>query len=127
MQLKNLINALFSSKSNGTKHFTRGDTCTFGWQTIMDLYQRELARVTQNCTRMVTRLKEAHSLRDAWTKLDVHPAKIMQVSYIIYFIYYLSGICSKNKCWGNFIGTSTRIHHPKMCQQQRRPCCIGGL
>jgi len=46
----------------------------------MDLYQRELARVSQNCTRMVPRLKEVHCLRDAWTKLNVHPAKIMQVS-----------------------------------------------
>jgi len=29
---------------------------------------------------MVPRLREAHCLRDAWTKLNVHPAKIMQVS-----------------------------------------------
>jgi len=82
----------------------------------MDLYQRELARVGQNCTRMVPRLKEAHCLRDAWTKLNVHPAKIMQVSRR--FIDLLSmryfGF-SKNKCWGNFIGTPIRIHHLKMC------------
>ena len=75
-----MINALFLSKLNGTKQFRRGDKCTFGWQTIMDLYKRELARVSQNCIRMVPHLKEANCLRDAWTKLNVHPAKIMQVS-----------------------------------------------
>ena len=54
--------------------------CMFGWQTVDDLYQQELERVSQNLTRMVPRLKEAHCLRDAWTNLNVHPAKIMQVS-----------------------------------------------
>ena len=29
---------------------------------------------------MVPCLKEAHCLHDAWTKLNIHPAKIMQVS-----------------------------------------------
>ena len=52
----------------------------FGWQTVDDLYQQELERVSQNLTRMVPRLKEAHCLRNAWTNLNVHPAKIMQVS-----------------------------------------------
>jgi len=80
MQLKNMINALFSSKASGSKQFKRGKNCTFGWQTIDDLYKRELARASQNLTRMVPRLREAHCLRDAWTKLNVHPAKIMQVS-----------------------------------------------
>ena len=78
-----MINALFSSKDGGTKEFRRGDRVSFGWNTITDLYKREIARVGQGCTRMVPRLKEAHCLRDAWTKLNVHPAKIMQVSYIM--------------------------------------------
>jgi len=30
---------------------------------------------------MVPRLKEAYCLLDAWTELNIHPAKIMQVSY----------------------------------------------
>ena len=59
----------------------RADKCTFGWQTINNLYQREVERVSQNLTRMVPRLREAHCLHDAWTKLNVHPAKIMQVSW----------------------------------------------
>lgn len=75
-----MINALFSSKTTGSKHFKRADKCTFGWETINNLYQREIDRVSQNLTRMVPRLREAHCLHDAWTKLNVHPARIMQVS-----------------------------------------------
>ena len=74
-----MVNALFSSKSTGTKHFQRSGQCRFGWDTIDDLYQRELSRVKLNCARMVPKLKETHCLRDAWTKLNVLPAKIMQV------------------------------------------------
>ena len=74
-----MINALFSSKSGGTKDFKRGDSASFGWASIIDLYKRDIARVDQGCTRMVPRLREAHCLRDAWTRLNVHPAKIMQV------------------------------------------------
>ena len=75
-----MINALFSSKINGTKQFQRADKPMFGWKAIDDLYQRELERAKLNLTRMVPWLKETHCLRDAWTKLNVHPAKIMQVS-----------------------------------------------
>ena len=59
--------------------FQHAEKSTFGWETINSLYERELKRVSQGQTRMVPRLREAHCLRDAWTKLNVHPAKIMQV------------------------------------------------
>jgi len=108
-----MINALFSSKANGTKHLLMVTHVYLGGKQLWILYQRELARVSQNCTRMVLRLKEAHCLHDAWTKLNVHPAKIMQVSYKIYFIYYLSDIYSKNKCWG------TSLVHPPGSTTQR--------
>ena len=79
-QLKNMINALFSSKSNGTKLFKRGkEHCNFGRETIIHMYQREVGRAQLQKTRMVPRLKEVHCIRDAWTKLNVSPAKIMQV------------------------------------------------
>lgn len=81
-----MINALFSSKNGGTKNFKRGESACFGWQSITDLCKRELARVDKGCTRMVPRLKEAHCLRDAWTKLNVHPAKIMQVCISLQFL-----------------------------------------
>jgi len=74
-----MINALFSSMVNGTKHFQQVGKPKFGWDTIDDLYKREVSRAQLNRARMVPRLKETHCLRDAWTKLNVLPAKIMQV------------------------------------------------
>jgi len=75
-----MINALFSSKSGGTKLFRQGaQHCTFGWNTITDMYKREVDRAKQQLTRMVPRLKEVHCVKDAQTKLNVSPAKIMQV------------------------------------------------
>jgi len=79
-----MINALFSSKPSGSKLFQRADNCVFGWQTIDRMYERELQRVDKNLTRMVPCLREAHCLRDAWTKLNVHPAKIMQVRACVF-------------------------------------------
>lgn len=70
-----MINALWSSRPNGTKHFNREGT-TFGWSAM---YERECARVKHGKTRMVPKLKEAFIIRDSWTKLNVSPAKIMQV------------------------------------------------
>ena len=74
-----MINALFSSKVDGTKQFKQVNGTVFGWKAITDLYKRELVRVSNNQARMVPRLREAHCLRDSWTKLNVLPAKIMQV------------------------------------------------
>ena len=75
-----MINALFSSKSGGTKKFQQGkEKSSFGWGTIVDMYKREVNWVRQQQTRMVPRLKKVHVLRDAWTKLNVSQAKIMQV------------------------------------------------
>ena len=80
MQLKNMVNALFSSRvPDGTKQF-KFEGVQFGWQAIMDMYSRECERRSIGCARMVPRLREVHILRDAWTKLNVHPAKIMQVA-----------------------------------------------
>ena len=76
-----MINALFSSKPSGSKQFQHPEKCMFGWQTIDELYKRELSQVSSGLARMVPRLRESHCLRDAWTKLNVHPAKIMQVYF----------------------------------------------
>ena len=81
LQLKNMINALFSSKDKGTKQFQHEKgSVLFGWKTITDLYKRKLTRVSNGQARMVPRLREAHCLRDSWTKPNVLPAKIMQVN-----------------------------------------------
>lgn len=76
-----MVNALFSSKEGGTKHFKHGNGTEFGWKAITDLYKRELAWVHNNQARMVPQLREAHCLRDSWTKLNVLPAKILQVKF----------------------------------------------
>lgn len=78
-----MVNALFSSKQGGTKEFVLDDV-PFGWSPIISMYKRECQRVSNGLTRMVPRLKEVYVIRDSWTKLNVTPAKIMQVcNYII--------------------------------------------
>lgn len=77
-----MINALWSSRANGTKEFNREGTM-FGWSTIVAMYDRECSRVKNGKTRMVPKLKEAFIIRDSWTKLNVSPAKIMQVKIYV--------------------------------------------
>ena len=52
---------------------------SFGWQAIVDMYQRECKRRESGHARMIPRLREIHIIRDSWTKLNVTPAKNMQV------------------------------------------------
>jgi hypothetical protein len=73
-----MINALFSSRHGGAKCFLF-EGVEFGWQAVIDMYHRECQRRNNGLARMVPRLREIHVMRDAWTKLNVHPAKIMQV------------------------------------------------
>ena len=73
-----MINALFSSKPGGTKVFVL-DNVTFGWNSISMMFKRECQRISKGLTRMVPMLRESHIIRDAWTMLNVTPAKVMQV------------------------------------------------
>ena len=83
-----MVNALYSSRANGgTKQF-RLEGNTFGWQAVVDLYLRECERRNKGAARSVPRLREVHVLRDSWTKLNVHPAKIMQVIFL-YSMHFL--------------------------------------
>ena len=61
--LKNTIAALYSSRPQGAKDFTRNNHL-FGWKTIEKLFAEDLERA------------------DNWTRLNVRPAKIMQVCFI---------------------------------------------
>ena len=92
-----MVNALFSSRSGGSKNFVFHGTY-FGWADILvqlndifillynftsfdpsqKLYARECARVDKGQARVVPKLRQAHIIRDSWTKLNVTPAKIMQ-------------------------------------------------
>ena len=82
-QLKNMINALSSSGSGGTKAFVTKDSVPFGWQSIIDLYQRECARMRRGEPRDVPGLRKNYIYRDSWTKLNVLPAKIMQQEKVL--------------------------------------------
>ena len=73
-----MINALHSSCDNGTKAFELEGT-KFGWAGIYKLWIRECARKEVGTARMVPKLREIHIIRDPWTKLNVAPAKILQV------------------------------------------------
>ena len=89
-----MINALYSSQNGGTKSFSIGGA-NFGWEAIISMYRRECTRRSMGRARMVPRLREAYILRDAWTKLNLSPAKIMQV-YATYTVV-LSPRCKSGK------------------------------
>ena len=74
-----MINALFASQVGGTRNFCDASGIQFGWKAIMDMYSRECQRREKEQTRMIPKLRESYILRDSWTKLNVAPAKIMQV------------------------------------------------
>ena len=73
-----MINALFSSKPGGTKAFVL-DNVTFGWNSISMMFQRECQRISKGLTHMVPMLRVAVTKLNAWAKLNVTPAKVMQV------------------------------------------------
>lgn len=79
LQLKNMIAALYASHSSGTANcFSMQDT-KFGWKAIEDMLKREVERMKKNELVRVPGLKENYVYRDSWTRLNVKPAKIMQV------------------------------------------------
>ena len=79
-----MISALFQSRAKaagGTRDFVKSGH-HFGWKTIQDLYKRELDRIKSGQITRVPKLKESHIRRDSWTRLNVLPSKVMQVSTI---------------------------------------------
>ncbi|XP_067042166.1 uncharacterized protein [Acropora muricata] len=81
-ELKSIIAALSSSKPNGRKHFNLWGT-NFGWKQIIAMWNRELDRARRNCMLRVPGLKYRFVFRDAWTRLNVNPAKLMQQDHVI--------------------------------------------
>ena len=73
-----MIAALYSSRTDGTKEFSKDGT-RFGWCTIEAVYKSDLQRAKGGISRRVPGLKFSHVVRDSWTRLNVLPAKIMQV------------------------------------------------
>ena len=85
-QLKNMIAALYSSRNKGSKKLTL-DGVEFGWETIEKIYSQEMTQAEQGLSRNVPGLKFAFVCRDNWTRLNVRPAKIMQVPRLFNCIY----------------------------------------
>lgn len=74
--LKCMVNALHSSKSDGTRTFW--NQTSFGWCEVAAVYDREVER-RKDPTKitMVPGLLKSHVIRDSWTKLSVAPALIL--------------------------------------------------
>ena len=51
----------------------------FGWEAIVDMYERETKRRNTGQCVCVQKLKANYIYRDAWTRLNVLPSKVMQV------------------------------------------------
>ena len=79
-----MVSALYNSGDKCTKHFHRDGTF-FGWKTIKELWQREMNRSKNGEMTAVPRMKASFVFRDSWTRLNVTPARIMQVCLIIKF------------------------------------------
>lgn len=75
-----MISTLHSYKSSGTKAFCFQGT-SFGWVTVERMWQRELMRAESGLMCEVPKLKDRCVNRDSWTRLNVAPAKTMQVRY----------------------------------------------
>lgn len=73
-----MVSALYNSGDSGTKHFFKNGSF-FGWKTIKELWQREMKRSEAGIMMVVPRLKSSYVFRDSWTRLNVTPARIMQV------------------------------------------------
>jgi len=81
-----MVSALASSRQEGAKLFV-SEGIHFGWKAVQTVYEEDLERANKNLARLVPGLKYAHIERDSWTKLNVTPAKIMQVFFLSIPIY----------------------------------------
>ena len=76
-----MIAALYSSRTSNSdspsNFFHNGEY--FGWEIIEAMLTREVQRINQNQLPRIPGLKESYVFRDPWTRLNVKPAKIMQV------------------------------------------------
>lgn len=79
LQLENMVSALHSSRLGGSNSFFK-DGLLFGWQTIIDMWAREVDRMKANKMTRVPKLKQLYIIRDSWTRLNVAPVQITQVS-----------------------------------------------
>lgn len=98
-----MIAALYASRVGGANRFQLNGV-GFGWDPLIQMLHREVRRKKNNQLPRVPGLKESFIFRDPWTRLNVKPAKIMQVNRIIivqvrvtyldnYYFLYLARTC----------------------------------
>lgn len=74
-----MIAALYSSRFNGgTKSFEKKGN-SINWRPIEEVFEVDMKRAKSGLSRRVPGLKYSYIVRDSWTRLNVLPAKIMQV------------------------------------------------
>ena len=73
-----MIAAFYSLRQKGKKEFTK-DNHQFSWKTVETVFAQEMERAENGVSCKVPGLKYALLYRDNWTRLNVRPAKIMQV------------------------------------------------
>jgi hypothetical protein len=81
-----MLAALYSSRNEGGTKDLVTDGVHFGWRTIQDVYKADITRAKHGQSRRVPKLKYSYVVRDAWTRLNVLPAKIMQVHHHVELI-----------------------------------------
>ena len=94
-----MVAALYSSRCAGPNHFIK-EGVTFGWESIEQMLHREVLRKKSGQLPRVPGLKESYVYRDSWTRLNVKPAKIMQVALIMLYIHMFP-CSSKNMLYQN--------------------------
>lgn len=88
-QMKNVIAQLYASRQGGAKAFEK-DGIAFGWQPIREVYNIDVINAQQNNLQQVKGLRLSYVVRDAWTRLNVTPSKIMQQPAMIAAIKILA-------------------------------------
>ena len=86
-----MIAALYlSRKTKSSNHFQHNGV-QFGWEALENMLKREVTRISRNQLPRVPGLKESFIYRDPWTRLNVKPAKIIQVNGL-YIVYHCSSM-----------------------------------
>ena len=70
-----MVSLLYLSEQGRTKD----NGVKFGWSTNEDMFEREMKRAHSGSLERVPGLRESYVHRDIWTRLNVKPAKIMQI------------------------------------------------
>lgn len=85
-QLKNLVGQLHASREDGPKNFSRNGA-SFGWNDIEDVYLRDEKRTENGQMRVARHLLKSYIVRDAWTRLNVSPSKVLQQEEVMSELY----------------------------------------